>query len=281
MKIYRPTTPGRRGMTKADGKQLTKKVRSFKKLLKIKKSKAGRSRQGRITTRHKGGGHKKKYRIIDFKRIDKFGIPAKVESIEYDPNRSCFIALITYQDKEKRYILAPQDLKKDDEIIADEKTPLKPGNRMFLKNIPVGTPVYNIEIIPGQGGKIVRSAGDSAQVMAIEGGYAQLTLPSGEVRMVLEKAMASIGILSNPEHVFVNLGKAGRKRWLGIRPTVRGSAMVPADHPHGGGEGRAPIGIRKGPKTPWGKQVFGVKTRKKKKYSDKFIIKRRKKKKRS
>jgi len=248
MKIYRPTTPGRRGMTKADGKQLTKKVRSFKKLLKIKKSKAGRSRQGRITTRHKGGGHKKKYRIIDFKRIDKFGIPAKVESIEYDPNRSCFIALITYQDKEKRYILAPQDLKKDDEIIADEKTPLKPGNRMFLK---------------------------------IEGGYAQLTLPSGEVRMVLEKAMASIGILSNPEHVFVNLGKAGRKRWLGIRPTVRGSAMVPADHPHGGGEGRAPIGIRKGPKTPWGKQVFGVKTRKKKKYSDKFIIKRRKKKKRS
>ncbi len=279
MKTYKPRTPGRRGMTKADDSQLTKGVKPFEKLLKTKKSKAGRSK-GRITVRHKGGGHKRKYRVIDFKRTTKLGIPAKVQSIEYDPNRSAFIALIEYQDKEKNYILAPQDLKKGDEIIADEKASLRVGNRMLLKNIPVGTFVYNIELNPGQGGKIVRSAGDSAQVMAIEGGYAQLTLPSGEVRMILEKAMASIGSLSKPEHTFVKFGKAGRKRWLGIRPTVRGSAMVPADHPHGGGEGKAPIGLRKGPKTPWGKQAFGVKTRKKKKYSDKFIIKKRKKKKR-
>lgn len=278
MKVYKPTTPARRQMTKADDQQLTKKVRPFKKLLKIKKSKAGRSRQGKITVRHKGGGQKKKYRIIDFKRIDKLGIPAKVKSIEYDPNRSCFIALVIYQDREKRYVLAPQNLKKDDEVVTDEKTSLEPGNRMFLKNIPVGTFVYNIELIPGQGGKIARSAGGSAQVMAIEGGYAQITLPSGELRMVSEKAMASIGSLSNPEHGFVNLGKAGRKRWLGIRPTVRGSAMSPVDHPHGGGEGRAGIGLKKGPKTPWGKKAYGVKTRKKKKYSDKFIIKRRRKK---
>lgn len=279
MKVYKPITPGRRGMTKADNKQLTKKARPFKKLLKTKKSKAGRSKQGRITVRHRGGGHKKKYRIIDFKRIDKVGMPAKVESIEYDPNRSAHIALISYKDGEKRYILTPQDLQKDDEVIADKKVPLKPGNRMPLKNIPIGTFVYNIELIPNQGGKIAKSAGSSAQLMAIESGYAQLTLPSGEVRMVLEEAMASIGVLSNPEHGFEKLGKAGRKRWLGIRPTVRGSAMVPADHPHGGGEGKAPIGL-KGPKTPWGKKAFGVKTRKRKKYSDKFIIKRRRKKKR-
>ena len=275
MKIYKPITPGQRQMTKADDSQLTKKVRPFKKFLKIKKSKAGRSKQGRITVWHKGGGHKKKYRIIDFKRIDKIGIPAKVRSIEYDPNRSCYIALVVYKDGEKRYILAPQDLKIGDEVITDEKVPLRPGNRMFLKNIPVGTFVYNIEIIPGQGGKIVRSAGNSAQLMAIEGGYAQIKLPSEEIRVVPEKSMASIGVLSNPEHSFENLGKAGRTRWLGIRPTVRGSAMNPVDHPHGGGEGRAPIGLRKGPKTPWGKQAYGVKTRKKKKYSDKFIISRR------
>lgn len=277
MKTYRPITPGRRGMTKSDDKQLTKKVKPFKKLLKINKSKAGRSK-GKITVWHKGGGHKKKYRIIDFKR-EKLKIPARVQSIEYDPNRSCYIALIVYEDEEKRYILAPQDLKIGDQIIADKKAPLRPGNRMMLENIPVGTFVYNIELIPGQGGKIVRSAGNSAQVMAIEGGYAQLALPSGEIRMISESSMATIGALSNPEHSFVNLGKAGRKRWMGIRPTVRGSAMNPVDHPHGGGEGRAPIGILKGPKTPWGKKAFGVKTRKRKKYSDKFIIKRRKKRK--
>jgi len=280
MKVYKPTTPGRRGMTKSDDKQLTKKARPFKKLLKTKKSKAGRSRQGRITVRHKGGGHKRKYRVIDFKRINKLDIPAKVDSIEYDPNRSSYIALVVYGDGEKRYILAPQDLKKGDEVITAEKAALKSGNRMFVKNIPVGTFVYNIELIPGQGGKIVRSAGTSAQVAAVEGGYAQLVFPSGEVRMVRENSMVSIGSLSNPEHSFVNLGKAGRSRWLGIRPTVRGSAMNPVDHPHGGGEGRAPIGILKGPKTPWGKKAYGVKTRKKKKHSNKFIIKRRKKKKR-
>lgn len=276
MKIFRPITPGRRQMTKADDSQLTKKVRPFKKLLKIKKSKAGRSKQGRITVWHKGGGHKKKYRIIDFNGTDKINISARVQSIEYDPNRSCYIALAIYKDGEKRYILAPQDLKVGDEVIAAEKAPLRPGNRMLLKNIPIGTFVYNIELIPGQGGKIVRSAGNSAQVMAIEGGYAQITLPSSEVRMVSENAMASIGALSNPEHNFENIGKAGRTRWMGIRPTVRGSAMNPVDHPHGGGEGKAPIGLRRGPKTPWGKQAYGVKTRKKKKHSDKFIISRRK-----
>ncbi|MFZ5559639.1 MAG: 50S ribosomal protein L2 [Patescibacteria group bacterium] len=275
MKEYRPLTPSRRRMTKADESQLTKKVSPLKSLLMFRKSKAGRSK-GRISIRHRGGGHKKKYRLIDF-RMDKLNIPARVERIEYDPNRSSFIALIVYKDGEKRYILAPQDLKVGDEIMTSELVALKPGNRMPLKNIPVGTFVYNIELIPGRGGKLARSAGNSAQVMAIESGYAQLTLPSGEVRMIPEDAMASIGFLSNPEHKFENLGKAGRVRWLGIRPTVRGSAMNPVDHPHGGGEGRAPIGLRKGPKTPWGKQAFGVKTRKRKKYSDKFIIKRRKK----
>ncbi len=261
-------------MTKADDSQLTKNVIPLKSLLTIKKSKAGRSK-GRITVRHQGGGHKQKYRFIDFK-MAKFNIPAKVESIEYDPNRSSFIALVVYKDGERRYILAPHELKIGDEIIVGDSIPLKLANRMMLKNIPVGTFVYNIELIPGQGGKLVRAAGNSAQVMAIEGGYAHLTMPSGEVRMVPENCSASIGSLSNPEHKFENLGKAGRARWLGVRPAVRGTAMNPCDHPHGGGEGRAPIGLRKGPKTPWGKQAFGVKTRKRKKYSDKFIIKKRK-----
>lgn len=273
MKKYKPTTPGRRGMTKSDTNFT--KVKPLKKLLKTKRSKAGRSK-GRITVRHKGGGHKKKYRIIDFKR-EKLGISATVKSIEYDPNRTTHIASVFYTDGEKRYILAPQDLKVEDKVVSDKKVSLKPGNRMLLKNIPVGTFVYNIEMHPGQGGKMVRSAGNSAQVMAVEAGYAQVILPSGEVRMILENSMASIGSLSNSEHMFENIGKAGRKRWMGIRPTVRGSAMNPVDHPHGGGEGRAGIGLRKGPKTPWGKQAYGVKTRKKKKYSSKFIIKPRKK----
>lgn len=267
-------------MTGIDFKKILTATKPYKALTKTLKKKAGRNKQGRITVRHRGGGHKRKYRIVDFKR-DKMDIPAKVETIEYDPNRSAFICLVTYKDGEKRYILAPQDIKVGDEIITAEKAPLKPGNRMALKNIPVGTPVYNIELVPGKGGKIVRSAGTSAQVMAHEGGYTYLTLPSSEVRMVPQEAMATVGVISNPEHRFVTIGKAGRARWLGIRPTVRGSAMNPVDHPHGGGEGRAPIGLRKGPKTPWGKQAYGVKTRKKKKYSDKFIIKRRKKKKRS
>lgn len=275
MKTFNPTTPGQRARTKADDTQLTKGVKPFKKLLIFGKSKAGRAKWGRITVRHQGGGHKKKYRVIDFKQ-EKINIPGIVKSIEYDPNRSAFVALIFYKDGEKRYILAPQGLRVGEEIITGEKALPKPGNRMPLKKIPVGTFVFNIEITPGQGGKIARSAGNSAQVMAVDSGYAHLTMPSGEVRMILENCMASIGALSNPEHNFENLGKAGRMRWLGIRPRVRGTAMNPVDHPHGGGEGRAPIGLRKGPKTPWGKQAFGVRTRKSKKYSDKLIIQKRK-----
>ena len=277
MKIYKPTTPSRRKMTGIDYKKVVTATKPYKPLVKALKKRAGRSKQGRITVRHRGGGHKRKYRTIDLKR-DKFNIPAKVESIEYDPNRSAFIALVTYKDGEKRYILAPQDLKVGDEIITGEKVPLKSGNRMLLKNIPVGTSVYNIELIPQKGGQIVRSAGASAQVIAVEGGYVHLTLPSSEIRMVLENTMATVGSLSKSEHRFIRIGKAGRSRWLGKRPTVRGVAMNPVDHPHGGGEGRAPVGQRKGPKTPWGKKAYGVKTRKKKKYSDKFIIRRRRKK---
>lgn len=278
MKIYKPTTPGRRQMTGIDYKKfLTKnKSRPYKPLVLPLKQKAGRG-HGRILVRHQGGGHKKKYRIIDFKQ-DKFNIPAKVESLEYDPNRSAFISLVRYEDGERRYILAPDGLKVGDEIVTVELAPFKTGNRMALKNIPVGTSVHNIELYVGQGGRIARSAGNYAQVTAHEGGHVHLTLPSTEIRIVPENCMASIGPLSNAEHRFVVLGKAGRSRWLGIRPTVRGSAMNPVDHPHGGGEGRAPVGLLKGPKTPWGKKAFGVKTRKRKKYSDKFIIRRRKKK---
>lgn len=279
MKKYKPTTPGRRQMTRVDYKKDITASKPYKPLVKSLKKRGGRNKQGRITVRHQGGGHKRKYRIIDFKR-DKFDIPAKVESIEYDPNRSAFISLIIYKDGEKRYILAPQDLKVGDEIIAGEKVSLETANRMPLKNMPVGTFVYNVELIPRKGGQIIRSAGTSAQVTAVEGGYVNLTLPSSEIRMVPENAMASIGSLSKPEHKFVNLGKAGRSRWLGRRPTVRGVAMNPVDHPHGGGEGRSPVGQLKGPKTPWGKKAYGVKTRNKKKYSNKFIIRRRKKKKR-
>jgi len=223
MKIYRPTTPGRRKMTGIDYKKVLTADKPYKPLTKPIKKKAGRNVQGRITVRHRGGGHKRKYRVIDFKR-DKLNIPAKVESIEYDPNRSVFIALVTYEDGEKRYVLAPQKLKVGDSVVSGEKVPLKPGNRMLLKNIPAGTFVYNIELTPGKGGQIVRSAGASAQLTAVEGGYARLVLPSSEIRMVPAVAMASIGSLSNSEHRFVNKGKAGRSRWLGIRPTVRGSA---------------------------------------------------------
>jgi large subunit ribosomal protein L2 len=278
MKIYKSTTPGRRQMTGIDYKKALTKSTSepYKSLVLPLQKRAGRNK-GRISVRHQGGGHKKKYRIIDF-RQDKFNIPAIIESIEYDPNRSVFISLARYQDGERRYILAPDTLKVGDEIVVAEQTPLKTGNRMTLKNIPVGTFVHNIELYPRGGGKIARSAGNYGQVTAHEGGYAHLTLPSTEIRMVQENCMASIGSLSNPEHRFVTLGKAGRTRWLGIRPTVRGSAMNPVDHPHGGGEGRAPVGL-KSPKTPWGKKAYGVKTRKRKKYSDKFIIRRRKRKK--
>jgi large subunit ribosomal protein L2 len=274
MKKYKPTTPGRRGMTVVDFSALTKKKPEKKLTTKLVK-KAGRGYRGRITTRHKGGGHKKQYRLIDFKRHDKIGISAKVVSIEYDPNRSCFIALLHYKDGEKRYVLAADKLKTGSQVICQEKAPLKIGNRMHLKNIPIGTQVYNIELMPKKGGQIIRSAGSSAQIMANEGGYVNIKLASGEVRMVKDDCFASIGQLSNLEHDTVVIGKAGRSRWMGRRPTVRGSAMNPVDHPHGGGENRQSIGLKKGPKTPWGKLAFGIKTRKKK-HSDKLILKRRK-----
>ncbi|OGZ33828.1 MAG: 50S ribosomal protein L2 [Candidatus Portnoybacteria bacterium RIFCSPLOWO2_12_FULL_39_9] len=274
MKYYKPTTPSRRAMTGIDYSGLNKKEPE-KKLTKTLVRSAGRGHKGRITTRHKGGGHKRKYRLIDFKQTDKMNMPAKVMALEYDPNRTCFIALIEYQDKEKRYVLAPFGLAVGDEIVCQEKAPLKLGNRMQMKNILSGTQVYNIELWPGRGGQLIRSAGLSAQILANEGGYVHLKLPSGEVRMVKENCWASIGQLSNPEHNTIVIGKAGRSRWLGKRPTVRGSAMNPVDHPHGGGEGRTGIGLRRGPKTPWGKLAYGVKTRKKKKWSDKMILKRR------
>jgi len=277
MKRYKPTTPGRRGMTSVDYSLLTEK-KPEKKLTKKLVRKAGRGYLGRITTRHKGGGHKRKYRAIDFRRYDKKGVPAKVASIEYDPNRSAFIALLNYKDGEKRYILAPNKLKIGQEVICQEKASLGIGNRMHLKNISPGSQVYNIELMPKKGGQMTRSAGSTAQVMAHEGGHTQLKLSSGEIRLVRDDCFASIGQLSNLEHGTVVIGKAGRSRWMGRRPTVRGSAMNPVDHPHGGGENRQSIGLKKGPKTPWGKLAYGVKTRRKK-ISDRLIIKRRVKKK--
>ncbi len=273
MKTFTPATPSRRQLVKPDLSQLTKGVRPLKILTKRLNKRAGRNNQGRITVRHQGGGHRKIWREIDFKQ-NRMNMPARVLSIEYDPNRSSFIALVVYRDGNKSYILAPRDLKVGDEIITAEAAPLKPGNRMALKNIPVGAFVHNVELQPGRGGQIARSAGNSVQVMACEGGYVHLLLPSTEIRMVSDKCLASIGVLSNPERNIRNVGKAGRSRWSGIRPRVRGTAMNPVDHPHGGGEGRAPIGL-KHPKTPWGKPALGVKTRKKNKLSNKYIIRRR------
>lgn len=274
MKIYKPTTPGRRGMTGIDYSILTKKEPE-KTLLRWSKKRMGRAQNGRITVRHKGGGAKKLYRIIEFgqPKLDTVG---KIISLEYDPNRTSFIALIQYPDNTKYYILTPQYLKVGDEIIYSEKTPLNPGNRTKLKNLPVGTMIYNIEIEPGRGGIMVRGAGTAAQVLAQEERYTQLKMPSTEIRRIKNECFASIGTVSNPEHRFVNIGKAGRARLMGKRPSVRGSAMNPCDHPHGGGEGRQPIGL-KHPKTPWGKPALGVKTRKKKKASNKLIIQRRRK----
>ena len=272
MKIYKPTTPSRRGMTGIDFSLLSKKAPE-KTLLKYVKRNVGRGSSGRITTRHKGGGVKKLYRIIEFAqtRIDSL---AKVIALEYDPNRTGFIALIEYKDSEKQYIVAPQDLKIGQEVIFSETAPLTPGNRMKLKNIPVGTNVYNIELNPGQGGKIVRSAGNSAQILAHDADYTNLKMPSTEIRKFSGECYASIGMVSNPENRFYRLGKAGKSRLKGRRPHVRGSAMNPVDHPHGGGEGKQPIGL-KHPKTPWGKPALGVKTRNKKKWSNKLIIQRR------
>ncbi|HCC60185.1 MAG: 50S ribosomal protein L2 [Candidatus Staskawiczbacteria bacterium RIFOXYC1_FULL_37_43] len=275
MKVYKPTTPSRRGMTGIDFSELSNK-RPEKSLLKYVKRQQGRSASsGRITTRHKGGGVKKLYRIIEFSQTKK-DIPAKVIALEYDPNRTAFIALIEYKNNGKQYIIAPQGLKIDDEVVFSDAGFLNPGNRMKLKNILVGTMVYNVELEPEKGGKIVRSAGSSAQVLAHDGDYTNLKMPSGEIRKFRGECFASIGMVSNPENRFYNTGKAGRNRKRGIRPTVRGSAMNPVDHPHGGGEGRQPIGL-KHPKTPWGKPALGVKTRKRNKWSNKLIIQRRKK----
>jgi len=254
-------------------KTLLTKKEPEKSLLAPLKKKAGRNNQGRITVRHKGGGVKRFYRIVEFGQ-EKLDVPAKVQALEYDPNRTAFLALLEYEDGEKKYIIAPKGIKVGDEIIFSESAPLKIGNRMKLKNIPVGTQIYNVELIPNQGGKIVRAAGSSAQVMAHEGKYTHLKMPSTEVRKVLSECFASIGEVSNPEHRFQKIKKAGTNRLKGKRPTVRGSAMNATDHPHGGGKNRAPIGL-KHPKTPWGKPALGVKTRKKK-WTDKLILSRRK-----
>ena len=272
IKHYKPTTPGRRGMTVMDYSGLSK-VAPEKSLLAPLDKKAGRNSYGRITVRHRGGGNRRKYRIIDFKR-NKFDIAATVVTLEYDPNRSAFIALVEYEDGEKRYIIAPVGLKVGDKVISSSTADIKPGNALPLANIPTGTFIHNVELYPGKGAQLARSAGNQAQLMAKEGGKALLRLPSGELRYVPVNCMASIGQVSNPEHENVNYGKAGRKRHMGWRPTVRGSVMNPCDHPHGGGEGKSPIG-RPGPVTPWGKPTLGYKTRKKHKASDKFIAKRR------
>ena len=272
IKKYKPTSPGRRGMTVSAFEEITCTVPEKSLLEPIKKT-AGRNAQGRITVRHRGGGVKRKYRIIDFKR-DKDGVPAKVATIEYDPNRTAHIALLNYADGEKRYILAPLGLRVGDTVVSGEGADIKPGNALYIKDIPVGTMIHNIELHPGKGGQLVRSAGGAAQLMAKEGSYAQVRLPSGEVRMVLLKNKATIGQVGNIDQENINIGKAGRKRHMGFRPAVRGSVMNPVDHPHGGGEGKSPIG-RPGPVTPWGKPALGYKTRKTKNASDKYIVRRR------
>ena len=273
MKHYGAFTPSRRNMTTSTFEEITKKTPE-KSLLATKKKNAGRNSYGRITVRHQGGGNRQKYRIIDFKR-NKDDMFATVIGIEYDPNRSANIALIEYEDGEKAYILAPIGLKDGDKIISGATADIKPGNCLPIENIPVGTLIHNIELNPGQGGKIVRAAGMSAQLMAKEGRYAHVRLPSGEMRLVLARCRATIGTIGNSDHENVKLGKAVRKRHMGIRPTVRGSVMNPVDHPHGGGEGRAPVG-HAGPMTPWGKPALGYKTRKKNNLTNKFIVKRRK-----
>ncbi len=271
LKVYRPTSPSRRGMTGATFEEITKEKPEKSLLLPLKK-RAGRNVQGRITVRHRGGGAKQMLRSLDFKR-DKFGVPGRVAAVEYDPNRSARIALIYYVDGEKRYILAPLELNVGDTIKSGSEAEVRPGNNLPLKLIPSGTLIHNIELERGRGGQLVRSAGMAAQLMAKEGEYVLVRLPSGEVRRIHSECSATVGQVGNVEHQGIKLGKAGRTRWLGWRPTVRGSAMSPRDHPHGGGEGRSPIGMP-GPKTPWGKPALGYKTRKRK-ASDKMIVKRR------
>ncbi len=271
LKIYRPTSPGRRGMSGSTFDEITK-VGPEKSLLRPLKKKAGRNVQGRITVRHRGGGAKRRLRIIDFKR-DKFGVPGRVAAIEYDPNRTANIALIYYADGDKRYIIAPSELSVGDIIKSGDDAEIKPGNTLPLKSIPSGTLIHNIELQKKRGGQLVRGAGVAAQLMVKEGEYALVRLPSGEVRRIRTDCLATIGQVGNIDHQGIKLGKAGRKRWMGWRPSVRGSAMSPRDHPHGGGEGRSPIGMP-GPKTPWGKPALGYRTRKPK-ASDKMIVKRR------
>ena len=272
IKSYNPYTPSRRNMTGSDFNEITKTVPE-KSLLEAKKKNSGRNNQGKITVRHQGGGNRQKYRVIDFKRR-KDGVPAKVIGIEYDPNRTANIALIAYADGQKSYILAPEGLKDGMTVMNGPEAEVRVGNCLPLENIPVGTMLHNIELYPGKGGQLARAAGNAAQLMAKEGKYATLRLPSGEMRLVLLNCRASIGVIGNGDHNLVNIGKAGRKRHMGIRPTVRGSVMNPNDHPHGGGEGKAPVG-RPGPSTPWGKPALGLKTRKKNKASNKMIVRRR------
>ena len=272
VKKFRPTTPSRREMTMATFEEITTNVPEKSLLVSLSKN-AGRNAQGKITVRHRGGGAKRKYRVIDFKR-NKDGVVGTVATIEYDPNRTAYIALVVYADGEKRYILAPAGLKVGDKVESGANADIKPGNALPLKNIPIGTVVHNVELQVGKGGQLVRSAGSSAQLMAKEGKYATLRLPSGEMRYVRIECRATVGTVSNATNDIINLGKAGRKRHMGWRPTVRGSVMNPNDHPHGGGEGKSPVG-RPSPVTPWGKPALGYKTRKNKKYSDRFIIKRR------
>ena len=272
IKKYNPTTPGLRGMTVSAYEEITGKS-NIKSLMTSVKKNAGRNCYGKITVRHHGGGNKKQYRIIDFKR-NKDGIPAKVVSVEYDPNRSAFIALLSYADGEKRYIIYPNGLSVGDTVVSGPDADIKPGNALPLANIPLGTVIHNIELKPGKGAQMVRSAGTSAQLMAKENGYAQVRLASGEVRMVTLDCKATIGQVGNTDHENVKIGKAGRKRHMGVRPTVRGVVMNPNDHPHGGGEGKSPIGMPS-PVTPWGKPTLGYKTRKKNKASDKYIVRRR------
>jgi large subunit ribosomal protein L2 len=271
IKIYRPTSPGRRGMTVSSTADITRSEPERSLVTPLSKQ-GGRNNRGKITVRHRGGGHKRRYRIIDFRR-DKHGAVARVDSIEYDPNRSSRIALVIYQDGEKRYILATVGMKVGDMVTSGPAAEIRPGNSLPILNIPLGTVIHNVELYPGRGGQLVRSAGNSAQLVAKEGTMAQVRLPSGEVRYIDINCYATIGQVSNPDHANITVGKAGRNSWLGKRPSVRGIAMDPSSHPHGGGEGRSPIGMP-GPKTPWGKPALGKKTRRRK-YTNKFIVRRR------
>lgn len=271
VKVYKPTSPGRRGMSVSTFEEITQTTPE-KSLLAPQKQNSGRNNQGRITVRHRGAGHKRRYRIIDFKR-DKHNIPATVKSIEYDPNRTARIALVVYADGEKRYILAPVGLAVGDTVMSGPNAEIRVGHALPIYRIPLGTQLHNIELQPGKGGQLVRSAGTSAQLLAKEGDYSQIRLPSGEVRYISQNCLATIGQIGNVDHSNIVLGKAGRKRWLGIRPSVRGTAMDPNSHPHGGGEGRSPVGMP-GPKTPWGKPALGAKTRKNKR-TDQYIVRSR------